>query len=155
MRRRAHSIGGMAAAANDEAKAEVLAITGELARIAERTITEALAVADNAKRSLGPLARRPQGTALASSQTSSDHEGLLEQIVAQARSRIAGDPERATRIVSLHDPTPARSKRAGSESPSSSATRPDQSTTPTASCRPRGPQGNPNEPRCSSRRSLG
>jgi IS5 family transposase len=55
VRRRAHSIAAWLRRRHDEARAEVLAITGDLAKIAEATITDALAVAQNAKRSLARL----------------------------------------------------------------------------------------------------
>jgi IS5 family transposase len=75
VRRRAHSIGAWLRRRNDEAKTEVLAITGELADLAEATITDALAVARNAKRSLVPgrprRARRSPSSQISSRQPSS------------------------------------------------------------------------------------
>jgi len=59
VRRRAHSVGAWLRRRNDDAKAEVLVITGELANIAEATISEALAVARNARRYLSEPGQRP------------------------------------------------------------------------------------------------
>ena len=82
----------------------MLAITGELADIAEATIAEATSVARNARRSLGRAGkvRLRKGVALVAEieQTA----GLLEEIVAQTRTRISGEiPDGSKRIVSLHD----------------------------------------------------
>jgi len=52
VRRRAHSIRAWLRRRNDDAKAEVLVITGELATIAEASISDPLAVARNARRTL-------------------------------------------------------------------------------------------------------
>jgi IS5 family transposase len=52
VRRRAHSIGAWLRRRNDEAKEDVLKITGELAGIAEATVIDALGMARNAKRKL-------------------------------------------------------------------------------------------------------
>ncbi len=105
VRRRTHDIGAWLRRRSDEAKAEVLAITGELADLAEVTITEARIVAHNAARS---LARAGADASSRASCLVADIErvaGLLEKVVVQARSRIGGDmPEESTRIVSLHDP---------------------------------------------------
>jgi IS5 family transposase len=88
----------------DQAQAYVRRITGELAGIAEQALTEAAAVARNAKRAL----RRASGRRKARLRQAINHlESLIgrtEQVVAQARSRLAGVmPESATRLVSLHD----------------------------------------------------
>ena len=52
VRRRAHSIRAWLRRRNDEAKEDVLKITGELAGIAEATVIDALGMARNAKRKL-------------------------------------------------------------------------------------------------------
>jgi IS5 family transposase len=104
VRRRAHDIGAWLRRRSDEAKSEVLSITGELAKIAEATITEALAVAHNASRSLERGGWSASGKALALVHDIERLAGLLQQVIAQAESRIAGVmPDGATRIVSLHD----------------------------------------------------
>jgi IS5 family transposase len=88
----------------DQAQAFVRRITGELAGIAEQALTEASAVARNAKRAV----RRVSGRRKARLRQAINHlESLIgrtEQVVAQARSRLAGlMPDSATRLVSLHD----------------------------------------------------
>jgi IS5 family transposase len=65
VRRRAQSIGAWLRRRNDEAKAEVLVITGQLADIAELTISDALAIARNAKRTLCRAGKSPSGKAVA------------------------------------------------------------------------------------------
>jgi IS5 family transposase len=105
VRRRAHSIGAWLRRRNDEAKTEVLAITGELAVIAEATIAEALAVARNAKRSLARAGKSASGKAVALVGEIEQTSKLLDQIIAQARTRLSGEvPDGSTRTVSLHDP---------------------------------------------------
>jgi IS5 family transposase len=105
VRRRAHSIAARLRRRNDEARVEVLAITGELADIAEATITDALAVAHNAKRALLRAGTAAPRKAVALVAEIEKTVKLLEQIIAQARTRIAGEiPDGSTRIVSLHDP---------------------------------------------------
>jgi IS5 family transposase len=104
VRRRAHSIGAWLRRRNDEAKTEVLAITGELADLAEATIADALAVARNAKRSLGRAGKAAPGKAVALVADIEQTAKLLEQIVAQTRTRLGGEvPDGSRRIVSLHD----------------------------------------------------
>jgi IS5 family transposase len=88
----------------DQAQAVVRRITGELAGIAERALREASAVARNAKRAL----RGASGRRKARLRQAINHLDTLitrtEQVVAQARSRLAGVmPASATRLVSLHD----------------------------------------------------
>jgi transposase, IS5 family len=101
---------------NHDAKGEVLAITAELATLAELTIADARVVALNARRALRRRGTAGSGrarAALAEIDTLSDR---LERIVAQARTRVGGAvPDGATRIVSLHDPDarPIRKGRLG------------------------------------------
>jgi transposase, IS5 family len=88
----------------DQAQAAVRRITGELAEIAEQAMGEAAAVLRNAKRGL----RRASGQRKARLHQAINHlntiVGRTRQVVAQARSRLAGVmPESATRLVSLHD----------------------------------------------------
>lgn len=105
VRRRAHSIAAWLRRRNDEAKAEVLVITGELADIAEASIAEALAVARNARRSLVRAGTSASGKAAALVAEIDKTAKLLEQVVAQTRTRLAGEvPDGSKRIVSLHDP---------------------------------------------------
>jgi IS5 family transposase len=105
VRRRAHSIGAWLRRRNDEAKTEVLAITGELADIAEASIEDALAVARNAKRSLSRAGKAASGKALALVAEIEQTAKLLEEIVVQTRIRLGGEiPDGSKRIVSLHDP---------------------------------------------------
>jgi IS5 family transposase len=105
VRRRAHSIGAWLRRRNDEAKQEVLKITGELATIAEATMTDALGVARNAKRKLarsGPSSSRKASALVAEMEQTCR---LLQEIVAQTRTRLSGEvPDGSRRIVSLHDP---------------------------------------------------
>jgi IS5 family transposase len=104
VRRRAHEVAVWLRRRNDDARAEVLVITGELATIATATIEEARAVAVNARRT---LVRRgaPAGCKLMAiiSQLEAT-AAAVEQIAAQTRARLAGEvPDGATRVVSLHD----------------------------------------------------
>ena len=99
-----HSIGAWLRRRTDQAKSEVLKITGDLADLADASISEALVV----------LAQGlPAGRAV------SELDVLCaraSRVVAQARSRVAGEqPDGATRIVSLHEPDarPIRKGRLG------------------------------------------
>jgi IS5 family transposase len=103
VRRRAHDIGAWLRRRSDEAKAEVLAITAQLADIGETASMEALHVVANARRS---LARGGQATgrALAMIADLEQTARLMDKIIAQTRVRVAGAiPDGSTRIVSLHD----------------------------------------------------
>jgi IS5 family transposase len=116
VRRRAHDVAVWLRRRNDDAKAEVLAITVEMAELAEATIAEARAVAVNARRTL--VRRRAPGSGR-TNRAIAQIEAIgarLEQVVAQTRIRVAGGvPDGATRIVSLHDPDarPIRKGRLG------------------------------------------
>ena len=104
VRRRAHQIAVWLRRRTGDAKDEVLAITEELAKIACAAIKDADLVAKNARRSL-----RRQGDAASKKATALTDElertmRVLEQIVSQTRTRLAGDvPDGSTRVVSLHD----------------------------------------------------
>lgn len=117
VRRRAHEVAVWLRRRNDDAKDEVLAITGELARLAELTVGEARAVAVNARRALAPNSSEPVSGRIRRTLEEIDRiAGLAEQIVAQTRTRLAGDiPDGAARVVSLHDPDarPIRKGRLG------------------------------------------
>lgn len=99
-RQGAHRIGSKLRRRNDDAKAEVLAITGELADLAETTVEQAKRVLVNAKR-MGERPVRRLRRMLA------DLAHLLDavtQVIAQTRLRIAGQvPPAKTRRVSLSD----------------------------------------------------
>lgn len=94
----------------------MLAITGEFAGLAEATIADARAVAVNARRTLARRGAPGSGRSLRTLAEIDRVTGLLEQIVAQTRTRVAGAvPDGATRVVSLHDPDarPIRKGRLG------------------------------------------
>ena len=102
-----HSIGVWLRRRSDEAKAEVLAITGQLADLAAAAVTEAT-------KALGHKARRRRVRRLL------DDLAVLikrtERVIDQARCRVDGDqPAGATRLVSLHEPDarPIRKGRLG------------------------------------------
>jgi transposase, IS5 family len=107
-RHHAHSIGVWLRRRSDEAKSEVLTITGLLADIAELSVIEAekaLKTKRKLKRSqqrrLNELARLVDRT---------------RTVMVQARTRINGEiPDGATRLVSLHEPDarPIRKGRLG------------------------------------------
>lgn len=109
-RQAAHRIGSKLRRRSDEARAEVLAITGELADLAEW-------VCDQAKRVLANAARVADRPVRRLRRMLADLEHLLDavaQIIAQTRQRIAGDvPASKTRRVSLFDDD-ARPIRKGS-----------------------------------------
>jgi IS5 family transposase len=104
-RRRAHQIAKTLRGRSEQAKQAVLRTTGELADLAEQAVGDAARVARNAQRVLavagdpgaGDLARRIDELKTTIQRTS--------QIVAQTRTRLAGQvPDGASRLVSLHDP---------------------------------------------------
>jgi IS5 family transposase len=103
--RRARSISAHLKLRNDEAKARVLAITGELADLAEATVGDATRVLVNARRH---LYRRGAAASAGLAAVVADLDTVLgraARVVEQTRTRLAGDtPESATRLVSLHDP---------------------------------------------------
>ena len=103
--RRARSISAHLRLRNDEAKASVLRITGELADLAEASVAEAAQVLVNARRCLhrrGAATSRRLASAVADLDTVL---GRATRVVDQTRTRLSGaTPESATRLVSLHDP---------------------------------------------------
>jgi IS5 family transposase len=105
VRRRAHAIGAWLRRRNDEARDEVMAITAEMATIATAAISDARHIATNAHRGLR-RAGRPSTCKAASVLAELERvAGVLEAVVAQTRTRVAGGmPDGATRVVSLHDP---------------------------------------------------
>jgi IS5 family transposase len=104
VRRRAHQIAAWLRRRSGDAKDEVLVLTGELATIAEASIKEAQVVAHNAHRALCRTGTRASGKAAALVAELERTIGVLEQVVAQTRTRLGGEvPDGSTRIVSLHD----------------------------------------------------
>jgi IS5 family transposase len=99
-RQAAHRIGSKLRRRNDEAKAEVLIITGELAHLAETLVAQGKRVLANARRVADRPVRRLR-------RMLADLEHVLEslgQIIAQTRLRLAGEtPPGKTRRVSLID----------------------------------------------------
>jgi transposase, IS5 family len=102
-----HSIGAWLRRRTDEAKAEVLVITGQLADLADAAVVEATTA-------LQHKARRRQVRRM-----QEDLAVLVErtrQVIAQVRVRVNGaQPDGATRLVSLHEPDarPIRKGRLG------------------------------------------
>ena len=97
----------MTGSRSDDAKAEVLTITGLLADLAEQSVAEAV-------KALSYKGRRPQVRRMIT-----DLGVLIERtraVIAQARVRVdGGQPDGATRLVSLHEPDarPIRKGRIG------------------------------------------
>lgn len=103
--RRARSISAHLKLRNDAAKTRVLAITGELADLAELTSTEAQKVLANARRGLARQGGAASGRLTAAVAELEIILGRTGQVVAQTRSRLGGVmPPSASRLVSLHDP---------------------------------------------------
>lgn len=88
----------------DHAQAAVGRMTGELAGIAEAAMGGAAAVIRNAKRALRSASGARKGRLQRGINHLATVVGRTQQVVAQARSRLAGVmPESASRLVSLHD----------------------------------------------------
>jgi transposase, IS5 family len=105
MRRRAHDIGAWLRRRTDAAKEEAMAITAEMASIAEASLTEAHHVAGSARRGLSRAGTGTSGKARAALGELDTLIERLERVVDQTRLRLAGEtPAGATRLVSLHDP---------------------------------------------------
>ncbi len=104
VRRRAHQIAAWLRRRSGDAKDEVLELTGELAKIADATIKDAQAVATNARRALHRAGDAASGRASSLVAELERTIWAVEQIVAQTRTRLAGEvPAGASRVVSLHD----------------------------------------------------
>jgi IS5 family transposase len=113
VRRRAHQIAAWLRRRSGDAKDEVLELSGELAKIADAAVKDAHFVATNARRALGRVGDSASGKAASLVAELERTIWAVEQIVAQTRTRLAGDvPAGATRVVSLHD-TDARPIRKG------------------------------------------
>ena len=83
-----------------EAKQEVLKLTGETGELLERSITEARRLAQVARRRARGRGANAKLKAAAKLEETADR---CEQVAAQIRQRVAGDPIK-DRIVSLFDP---------------------------------------------------
>lgn len=91
-----HSIAVWLRRRNDEAKTEVLAITGQLADLAELSVAEATKVLSH-KGSSRKVRRMIDRLAILIDRTN--------MVIGQARCRVNGtQPDGATRLVSLHEP---------------------------------------------------
>ena len=96
-RHHAHEIGVWLRRRNDEAKAEVFAITGLLADLAEQSLAEADRIFASKRQSRRAARRRIDEFRVLAERT--------RRLITQARTRINGDiPLGATRLVSLHEP---------------------------------------------------
>jgi transposase, IS5 family len=104
VRRRAHHVAVWLRRRNDDAKEEVLVITGELAAIAVASAAEARAVATNARRALARRGAAGNGKLAAIISALEATAAAVEQVATQTRARLDGEiPDGATRVVSLHD----------------------------------------------------
>ena len=103
--RRARSISAHLKLRNDDAKASVLRITGELAELAGLAVAEAGAVLRNARRHLRRRGGAAGGQLVALVGELDLIMGRTRQVIGQTRTRLAGTtPASASRLVSLHDP---------------------------------------------------
>jgi len=102
---RARSISAHLRLRNDDARAAVLSITGELAELAEASATEAARVLVNARRSITRQGGKVPGKLAASVAELEVVLGRTATVIVQTKARLAGDmPASATRVVSMHDP---------------------------------------------------
>jgi IS5 family transposase len=103
--RRARSISAHLKMRSDEAKASVLAITGELAELTEASVAEATRVLANARRHLHRQGTAAPGRLAAAVAELDTILGRATRVVDQTRTRLSGTtPNSASRLVSLHDP---------------------------------------------------
>lgn len=103
--RRARSISAHLKLRNDEAKTAVLAITGELADLAEASAAEAARVLANAKRRLARQGDAASGRLRSSVEQLEVILDRTAKVIAQTRGRLDGDmAASASRLVSMHDP---------------------------------------------------
>lgn len=104
MNSRAHEIGAWLRRRSDEAKEEVLAITGEMAKIAEAALADAAKVAANSARGIRRRGEAVPKRAKATLAELKDVAATLERVLAQTRQRLGGQvPDGAERVVSFHD----------------------------------------------------
>jgi len=106
LRRRAHNIGAWLRRRSDDAKEEAKAITGEMALIAELSLSRSPASwPPTPARGMAKAGDRASGKARATLAELEETIVRLERVVTQTKLRLAGTmPEGATRLVSLHDP---------------------------------------------------
>jgi IS5 family transposase len=99
-RQGAHRIASKLRRRSDDARADVLAITGELADLAETTVEQAKRVLANARR----MSDRPVRCLRRMLADLAYVIDAVGQVIAQTRLRLAGEiPSGKTRRVSLHD----------------------------------------------------
>jgi IS5 family transposase len=104
MASRAHAIATWLRRRSGEAKEEVLAITAEMATIAEAALSDARAVAKSSARAIARQGGGASGRAKATLAELKETAALLEIVISQARRRVGGDmPDGSERTVSLHD----------------------------------------------------
>lgn len=102
--RRSRAIAAWLRRRSDDARDEVLAITGELVTIARASVKEAQVMATNTRRSLRRAGARASGRSKALVAELEDTITVLEQVIVQTRSRLRGEmPAGSRRVVSLHD----------------------------------------------------
>ena len=107
MRRHFHAIGTWLTRRSDEAKDEVLAITSEMATIAEAALADATDEARNTRRKLSGLGYAASGKAITALLDLENTIVLVGHVLDQTRDRLSGSvPTGATRVVGLHDPDP-------------------------------------------------
>jgi transposase, IS5 family len=105
IRRRSHAIGTWLRRRSEQAKDEVLAITAEMADIAQAALADTAGIIRNARRTLNAAGERASAQAAAALAELERTADLLTKVIAQAQVRVAGGmPEGATRVVSYHDP---------------------------------------------------
>jgi len=101
---RAHAIATWLRRRSDEAKDQVLAITAQMATIAEAALADAVSVAANSARGLRRRGREASGRARATLAELKEVATTLDRVLTQTRQRLVGTmPDSACRIVSLHD----------------------------------------------------
>src|SRR5215468_2118094 len=90
----------------EESTQAIRRLTGELAHLAEQAAAEAAAVVRNGRRAVPKaISGRVRGRLVRALDELAITIGRTAQVVAQARTRVAGQtPDGATRLVSLHDP---------------------------------------------------
>jgi IS5 family transposase len=104
MNARAYSIGTWLRRRTDEAKDEVLAITAEMASIAEAALSDAAKVAVNSARAIRRRGEAASGRARATLAELEDVAATLAKVIAQTNERVGGGmPAGSERVVSYHD----------------------------------------------------
>jgi transposase, IS5 family len=104
MNARAHGIGSWLRRRTEEAKEEVLAITAEMAAIAEAALADATKVAASSARGIRRRGKAAPARAKAALAELDDIAATLQKVIAQTNERLAGGmPDGAERVVSFHD----------------------------------------------------